>query len=798
MATLGSFIYIGTYGHGLWAYDLNSKSFSENVPQTLSNKIIYSILPEKDVLWITTNYGLFSYNIITHRVKQYTELDGIRSNQFKENSGYITSKDEIIIGGVNGINFFKSSELKTSDFTPQALLTGFYISNQLVDLHTPDSPLKQPINFTKQLDLNEKYSSIAFQFSSSSYSHTNKYEYQLQPLDKQWQKTDKNMVSYTFLPPGKYTFRVRTSNGEGIWSTPKSVDLTIHPYWWRSLPMKIVYLLTMMAAATIAIIHYRKKNEEKMRLFHLKKDQEIYHSKMEFFTYMVHEIRTPLTLITGPLSNIMHHHSVPPEMRPDLQMIERNSQRLLLLVNQLMDFRKVEEKSYAVQLAPAEIKDLTESITKNFMDVKLYNSLKDIQFSCDYPQEPCWAIIDREAFTKVMSNLLSNALKFTKDKIQVRIAASADQKYWEIIVSDNGKGIAPKEQQAIFGSFYQVKEDLPNDYVGTGIGLAVVHRLTTLMKGTISIESQLNQGASFVLKLPATTAPAATEACAHQPLAAHELSTEKPTVHTPQLLIVEDNDDMRNFISNIFKDQYEIVACSNGKEAIEHTSQKEFDLVITDLMMPVIDGLTLCRQLKNGKDTSHIPVVILTAKADEKSQKEGYDCAADLYVVKPFSKEILLSQIKSLLLNRQKLHTEFYTLPETNTEVLCLNNTDKKFLDKLNEEIEAQLDNSELLVDDFAKEFGLARCVFYKKVKTITGLTPNEYIPTYRLKKAAALLRNGEKRINEICYMVGFSSHSYFTKRFVDQFGVSPSDFIKRQHEEMEGNENRGDRLHKS
>ena len=781
LGTLGSFIYIGTHGHGLWAYDLNSKNFSEIVPQTLSNKIIYSILPEKDVLWITTNQGLFSYNVITHRVKQYTELDGIRSNQFKENAGYITSKGDIIVGGVNGINYFKSAELKTNDFAPQALLTGFYISNQLVDIHTPDSPLKQPINFTEQLELNEKYNSIAFQFSSSSYSHTNKYEYQLEPLDKQWQKTDNNLVSYTFLPPGQYTFKVRTSNGEGIWSTPKSVALTIHPYWWRSLPMKILYLLTLIVLVTIGIIRYHRKKQEEMRLFHLKKDQEVYRSKMEFFTYMVHEIRTPLTLITGPLSNIMHHHGDLEEVRPDLQMIERNSQRLLQLVNQLMDFRKVEEKSYTVQLAPTEIKDLTMSITKNFVDFKLHNAPRGIQFSCDFPQQACWAIVDREAFTKVLSNLLSNALKFTKDQIRVQLSPTADQRYWELTVSDNGKGIAPEEQQAIFGSFYQVRQDLPNDYVGTGIGLAVVHRLTTLMKGTISVESQLNQGASFSLKLPATTVPVAEEACAPctPPTDSQNFSSEEQESHTPQLLIVEDNDDMRTFISEIFKEQYEVVACGNGKEALEHTAQKEFDLVITDLMMPVMDGLTLCQQLKNGKDTSHIPVVILTAKADDQSQKEGYDSAADLYVVKPFSKEILLSQIRSLLLNRQKLHTQFYTVPETNAEVLCLNNTDKEFLDKLNEEIEAELDNSELLVDDFAKEFGMGRCVFYKKVKAITGLTPNEYIRTYRLKKAAALLRNGEKRINEVCYMVGFSSHSYFTKRFVDQFGVSPSDYIK-------------------
>ena len=779
VSTLGSYVYVGTYGHGLWSYDLNTRQLTPIVPKALGETIVFCILPEKDVLWITTNQGLYSYNVINQRIRQFTEIDGIRSNQFKRNSGCITSDGYIIVGGVNGINYFKSSEIRGSEFKPEAILTNFYISNQLVDIHSPESPLKQSVTYAQEIELNEKYNSVAFEFSSSSYSHTNKYEYQLEPLDWQWKKTQNNMATYTFLPPGDYVFNVRTSNGEGIWSDTKSIRLTIHPYWWHSLPMKMVYLFVFIGLMVAFILRYHRKKKKEMQLFRFEKEQEVYQSKMEFFTSMVHEIRTPLTLISGPLSNILRRKGSLEEVQPDLRMMERNCQRLLNLVNQLMDFRKVEEKSYTVLLERNDIKLLTETIIRDF---QLYNTSKSVSFTCALPSQHCWAIVDKEAFNKVLTNLLSNAMKFTKDKIEVSLSLSSDKNSWLLAVRDNGRGISPEDQQAIFGSFYQVRKDLPYDYVGTGIGLAVVKRLTSLMHGKISVESKIGEGACFTLQLPCDTSSVAEAEASPEPIACEvsdALSVDEKKESEPQrLLVVEDNLDMRTYISHIFSSQFEVSCCENGREALQMVGNTEFDLIITDLMMPVMDGIALCKSLKAGENTSHIPVVLLTAKADEQSQKEGYEAEADLYVVKPFSQEVLRSQVKSLLRNRERLHKRFYTEPEVLPEILCQNETDSQFLNKFNELIEERIENSNIPIDDIARELGMVRCVFYKKMKIITGLTPNEYIRTIRFKKAIALFRHGEKSIKEVCYMVGFSSHSYFTKRFTDQFGVSPSDYI--------------------
>ena len=780
-------IYIGTHGNGLWIFNKDVQTFHQVAPHIFKNAIIFTILQKGETLWITTNKGLFAYNINAQEAKQYTIQDGLQSNQFKENSGIITSDDLFIIGGLNGFNCFRPALLKNNSKLPQVILTDFYLFNKSANINDKECPLRQSITYTDEIDMNQKHHSFAFKFSSSSYSDIskNKFEYKLEPFEKDWQRPHGNndMASYTNLPAGKYVFHVRTSNGQGAWSKERCVHINIHPFWWLSWPMKMVYVLLSICILTRLVIRYRNKKKKEMHLFRMEKEQEVYQSKMQFFTYMVHEIRTPLTLILGPLNSAMNkkEHTVK-EVLPDLKIIERNGKRLLSLVNQLMDFRKIETKSFSLQIEDYDIKEIIKQISKDF---GFYNVQKPVNFEFDLPQTECWAKIDREAFTKILANLLSNAMKFTTDWIKVSLKLTPDGIFWELSVADNGKGIPADEQDSVFDSFYQVHQDMPGDYVGTGIGLFVVRRLTNCLGGDIHVKSEINAGATFVATFPIAPVPATRPVVVES----NEEENNEPQVkQTPQqptvnlrkrLLIAEDNEEMREYIASLFRDTYDIDTFENGKTALAATRTISYDLVVTDLMMPIMDGMTLCRTLKHQATTCHIPVIILTAKDDEISQKEGFESEADMYVTKPFSAEVLQSRVKSIFRNREHLRKQFYSEPETTAEVLYTNEADKAFLEKLDDLISQKLSDCNLPIDNLATEMAMGRSVFYQKVKGVTGLTPNDYIRTFRLKKAVALFQKGETRINEVCYRVGFSSPSYFTKRFTQQFGISPSDFLK-------------------
>lgn len=784
MIAVNSSVYLGTQGNGLWEYRQNEGRFFPIAPDVLGNTLVFKILPFGDSFWVTTNQGLFSYNRVTGHIQKFTSKDGLRSNLFKENSGTITSDGLYMVGGVNGVNCFWPSRLQLTLVKPQVILTELSIFNKTVDVQSEDSPLKESITYSDHLEINQKCNNIAFHFSSSSYNDPNKnvYQYKLEPFEQEWQRTTQqnNSATYTNLPAGTYIFKVRTSNGIGAWSDEKCLQLTVHPFWWWSVPMKVIYVVVFLLLVALYYRRSQNKRKEEMRLFQFEKEQEMYHSKMEFFTCMVHEIRTPLTLILGPLNAIMKKSGTIEEAKSELHIIERNGKRLLSLVNQLMDFRKVEEKSYTVQMEVVNLKELVEQITNEF---KLYTVKKSVTFELHLPEEPCWANIDREALTKILGNLLSNGVKFTKDKITVSLLEVPGKNFWEIRVRDNGCGIAQKDQSSIFDSFYQVHQNMPSDYIGTGIGLFVVRRLLELQGGTISLESKLNEGSCFIASVQRVEVPSLPEKTDNvetvTSLQKNSTENNKESEHR-HLLVVEDNEEMRSYIVTLLSEKYVVDGCENGKVALERIAQSNYDLVITDLMMPVMDGMTLCKRIKNEPLTSHIPVIILTAKDDESSQKEGFDSEADLYVTKPFSADVLLSQVKAIINNRDRMRKQFYSEPETTTAVLCTNNADKEFLERLDECISQHLENCSLSVDDLASQMALGRSVFYQKVKGVTGLTPNDYLRTFRLKKATVLFQNGETRISEVCYRVGFSSPSYFTKRFTMQFGISPSDYLKK------------------
>lgn len=778
-------LYVGTEGFGLWVYDEEKDGFYPLAQKDLGDKYIFRILPDGQSLWVSTNKGLYHYNMSTQNIRLYTSEDGLQSKQFKVNSGIRTKDGLFIFGGVNGFNAFRPADLRTNPIAPTVVFTRLYVSNRPVTPHAEDSPLTQTINHTRKLTLKQAHQQFGIEFASLSFSdtHKNKYEYKLEPFESEWQPANgARMATYTNLPAGDYTFCVRTTNGNGIWSQPKRLAVTIRPYWWLSWPMKATYLLTGIFFLLAVARHYRRKHRKAIETVEIRKEQELYRTKMEFFTCMVHEIRTPLTLIIGPLTALMKRKGNIEEVRPDLQLIERNGQRLLGLVNQLMDFRKVEEKSYTVQTEPT---DLCQLLRRTMADFSLNFEQRSVQCTLHLPTETVCAQIDPEAFTKVLTNLFSNAAKFTANRVDVSLYRPADRNEWCVDVQDNGCGIAPEDLPHVFDPFYQARQHTADNPNGTGIGLCLVQKLLTLQGGRITVTSKPAEGTCFSVTVPACTLPEISVSVASVPTGENSVQTPDdckitaPTVTRKRLLVAEDNDEMRSYICSILQNTYDITACRNGHEALETALTTAFDLVVTDLMMPVMGGMELCRQLRSQLATSHIPVIILTAKDDETSQIEGFQQGADLYVTKPFSADVLIAQIASVIRNRERMSTRFRTEPTLTAAELCHSLPDRQFTEALDRCIEQRLSDSELTVDELASELAMGRTLFYQKVKGISGLTPNDYLRTYRLKKAAILFQQGETRVNEVSYRVGFSSPSYFAKRFSARFGMSPSDYLR-------------------
>lgn len=499
---------------------------------------------------------------------------------------------------------------------------------------------------------------------------------------------------------------------------------------------------------------------------------------------IAHEIRTPVTLIIGPLEKIMTTvSSFSDSIRNDLNIIDRNSQRLLHLVNQLLDFRKVEQGAFILNFTRQNIYNLLLNIYVRFKPMIEQNHI-EFTFLC--PDKEFEAVLDHEAITKLVSNLLTNAMKFTKN--QIIMSCTTYPGTFEIRVQDNGSGISDEEKKKIFTPFYQVPS---GNKPGTGIGLSLVKSLADAHHGTISVTDAAPQGVIFSVTLPVEnnevtveemqadipqlTLPATVNAFPETVSRTKETKTGKPV-----LLIVEDNSDMRNFLCNNFTDDYDVITAQDGMEGLEQIKGNDISLIISDLMMPRMDGMEFCKAIRSNILWSHIPIILLTAKTDLNSKIDGLNLGADSYIEKPFSITHLKAQINNLIESRQLLRKRYSEMPFVNITTIAGNSADEQFLSKINEIIERNISNEDFSIDLLAEELCISRSGLFAKIKTLAEITPNELIQLIRLKKAAEYLIQKEHRINEIAYMVGFNNPSYFSKCFQKQFGVGPLEFSRK------------------
>lgn len=765
---------------GLCRYNDEGDRF-ERIRLNIGSRSVESIIETGGTLWLATNNGLVRYEP-GGTTQLFTRHDGLVSDLFRPNSGLKASDGRIYFGSTYGFNSFLPYEIKTNTVVPPVVITGLNYFGEEKDNEEATSQATRmgPCNDRLVVLNYDEARMITLRFASLSYCspEKNQYTYRMEGFDKTWNEpTGEPIATYTNLPAGTYTFVVRASNNDALWADSEArLTIEINPPFWWSWWAKLCYLLAAGALVWYAVVTRMRKAErrhaEELKAISQQKEKEMREARLNFFTTIAHEIRTPVSLIIGPLEKIKNKSD-------DLRIIDRNAHRLLELVNQLLDFRKVEQQSLVMRFATANVFDLMQGVSERFAPTF---EQAGVYFTVRYPDDKFIAIIDREGITKVISNLLTNARKYTKAKVELRCLVAPDGNSFKIEVEDDGVGIRQEDLTHIFDPFFQAQDNKP----GTGIGLNIVKRIVDLHHGRIEVKSEVGNGSTFTITLPVkqdiTAEPQPEpQPVIEQPKALAALEKPKAEDDTRQtLLIVDDAPDMVEFLQNFFKDKYQVITASNGIEALDQLSHHEVSIIVSDWMMPAMGGDELCRRVRQDGRTSHIPFIMLTAKTDDSSKVAGMNVGADAYIEKPFSLEYLMASIQSILVMRQRLMKKFSSMPWESVDQMASNPVDNEFLTKMTALIEQNMANPELGVNFLAEHLNISRSGLFAKIKSLTDVTPNEMIQVVRLRKAAQLLQEGKYLVSEVGYMVGFSNPSYFAKCFQKQFNIKPADFMKK------------------
>lgn len=745
----------------------------------LPSNVTYSILEDNDSnLWISTSNGLVEFNTKKQEFKIFTKSNGLLSDQFNYSSAFKDKKGKMYFGSVNGLISFNPDEFKQNKYHPPIYITNIQINNQDVSVKKENSPLDTSITFSENIKLNNQQSTFTLEFASLSYTapEMTKYWYKLEGLSDNWIPIGKNhQVSFNELPAGDYTFKVKALNSHGVWSSENSsLKIEILPPFLTSNFAYTFYTILLILFIFYLLRYYhrynRDKNNNRIKELENDKEKEIYQAKIEFFTNIAHEIRTPLTLIKSPLEKLLSLKYKSMEIPKNLGIMERNTSRLLDLVNELLDFRKTEMKHVKLSFVEVNISQLMEETYIRFSQL-----IKDenIQFNIT-KQEDIYAFVDEEAIKKILSNLFSNAIKYCEYKVQVNLIQTEDQ--FKIIVKNDGDKIPIELKKHIFEPFFRVPGETKKS--GTGIGLSLAHSLAELHHGKLFININNTSLNEFILQIPLHQD---NEFKAFQNKYKEVEKSEKIrkfNKNSSLILVAEDNVELADFIFNELSENYNVIVTSNGREAWKAICKYEVDIVLTDVMMPFKSGIELCKEIKEDIDKSHIPVILLTAKSALSAKIEGLESGADAYISKPFSLNHLQVQISNLLQNRKSIIGHYNSSPLAHLKSLSLAEGDKTFISQLDQQIDENLKDPNLNVEKLARLMNMSRSTLYRKIKDISNLSPNELIIETRLKKAAYLLKTSNLKIYEISEKVGFKSQSSFGRSFQKRFKMTASEFI--------------------
>ncbi|WP_281637949.1 hybrid sensor histidine kinase/response regulator transcription factor [Flavobacterium marginilacus] len=809
-------IWIGTDGSGLFNYNKKTKKiawYSGN--ESLKEKSVCSIIEDNyGSIWVSGGAGITKLDVKNNKFYNFTTEDGLLANDFNNNSVLKDKKGTIYFGSYEGINYFDPNQMSKTAKQPQLYFKDFKLFNTSIIPAAADSPLQKVISETKHITLNHNQSVFTIEYVGINYSYPgkNEYAYYLEGFEKEWNYVgNKHIATYTNLAPGDYVFKVKSANRGGTWSQkPLELKITILAPWWKTYWAYLVYLIIAVLGAYYVITYYQNKFKAKQAIS-FERDKRIQieklnNKKLQFFTNISHEFRTPLTLIMNPLDDLLKNnvYNLNGEVLNKLKVIHKSSDLLSRLINELMDFRKLQFNQVQLQVQEIEVISFVKDILSHFDEEANFRKI-ELTFSSPLKKLNDW--VDPKMFEKIIFNILSNAFKVTPDygSINVRIKESnkpvyfplvnlgKEVKSYEITIEDTGSGLDKKELKRIFERFYQVNNLNKTYYGSTGIGLEVVKEFIELNKGKIEVDSVLGDGTTFRIIFPlgkdffepdefakVSNKPALekkkilrdmTAMESNSELPANESNPEKP--HT--VLIVEDNADLRSYLKAELKKEYKVIVAENGQKGYDLAVHKLPDLILTDVIMPVMDGLEMCKKIKGNIKTSHIPLLMLSAKALVKDRLEGIDSGADLYLSKPFNMDILKSSLAQLINSRQIIFNKFYD-GITKKAQQKTTTIDNDFMQKILNYIHENISEPELSVELLASIVFLSRSQLYRKIKTLTGVSVNEFIRNVRLEKAKQFIEFGNDNINEISYKVGFATPSYFTKCFKLKFGHLPTE----------------------
>lgn len=785
-------IWFTTEGNGFCYINKETEEITRFIPGKEIDFSIYCSMLQDDNgnFWITSTRGLLRFNPSLNEYTIYTKNDGLPDNTFSYNSAYRDGNGKMYFGTVNGLLSFHPSGIRESSYNPPVYITGFQVNGREYFINYSGLQDNKSSLVADKITLKHHQSSVSIDFVSPTFTNPDKtrYKYVLEGSDPDWVIISGNRkVYYTNLAPGKYRFRVASSPDGKSWSPAEtSLEIRITPPVWLSFPAYSVYLILAVLLIYKLLSFYMRKNaleqQRKIDVIENGKEREILNAKINFFTSITHEVRTPLTLIKGPLDRILKSGlKNSKDIEENLQIIKRNTDRLLNLTNQLLDFRKTEKEMFRLNFVRTELVGLIESTFNLFLP---YSQERKITVQLHSPVSHYFLAVDREAVTKILSNLMSNALKYAESKADIYLETeTGPENVVRIRFNSDGKLIPAGLKEKIFEPFYQIEFDKPGEK-GAGLGLSLARSLAELHHGKLFLDINERKFNSFVLELTKNQEESVTGESVNEFLnhgEQFEYETFGSTDNSrPLILLVEDEAETGRFIARELSGEYNVILVPDGMEALKALKKHNITLIVSDVIMPVVNGYEFCRQVKSNIEFSHIPVILLTATIHLNAKIEGLESGADAYIEKPFSTDLLLAQIANLIRNRRLNLENFVNTPLAHFKTVAMNKTDEEFLRKLHIILIDNISETDLGVEKIADLMGMSVSTLYRKVKALTDLNTVEYIRFARLKKAAELLSEGNYRINEISYLVGFSSPSYFATSFQKQFGLSPTQFVKR------------------
>ncbi len=804
LETVGSLLWLST-PNGLMKlnYKNNLLQFQEVIDKRSglnSDFICASTLDNNLNLWISTHTEIVKYNKADETLTSYGETNGVKTSLFNNNSAFNYNNQSIIFGGIDNITYFNPKDIRDYNTTPKVVFTGLRVKNEEISYNKEQKNLTESLNYAQEINLDYKDDFFSIRFVANDFlgKLNIKYRYTLDGYQDQWVDLNGiNEVNFASLQPGEYTLKVQASRDNQNWSEPSEIKISLAGSPWKS---NLAYFIYFSILASIFgyfwwLNNYRLRLKNKLELAKLdeQKKIELTEAKLNFFTNISHEFRTPLTLIISPIKDLLENQNLSAEVNKKLSYIDKNTTRLLNLINQLLDFRKAD---YGLLKLKASYGNFVRFSNEVYLYFKEAAREKKIKYTFIYSQDEIRFPFDRNKLEIVLCNLLSNAIKYTQEKGEINLDLNVKENYCIIKISDSGIGIKARDVQKIFDRFFQIESANSAKMVGSGIGLSFSKKIIEIHHGEIYVKSKPNKGTTFIIKLPMNPETYGNQVdesfLTTDNIKAYNIekntkpvkSLEIKNTEKQQIMVVDDNSEILDYLRSVLEKEYDIIIAKDGEEGVEKALEEVPDLIISDVMMPKKDGIALCKELKTNINTSHIPIILLTARTSTVYEIGGLKNGADDYVTKPFNANVIKARISSLLENRDKLRSHFQNkirFEPASDEVEKDSDPENSFIHKAMLLVEENLENEDFGIDTMVQELHMSRSSLFRKIKSLTGFSLSAFIRSVRLKKAAYLILTEEDiTLKEVAFQVGFNTYKYFKNSFQKQFNCLPSEYKEK------------------